>query len=84
MSAEEKIAELERQIDELQEEKFLLQQDFKKESFIKTELQEFIGNIYHSCNTLLEDKDSELEASEVIKNLLQNIKDFAREYKIRL
>lgn len=81
---EERIEELEKQLDELHERKYLLEQDLKKESLLRAEMQEFLGNIYHSCKSVLEDESSTLEASDLVKNLLQNIREFAETYKIRL
>ncbi len=81
---DERLEDLEKQLDELQEAKYLLEQDFKKESHLRAEMQEFLGSIYHSCKMLLEDENSKLEASDLVKNLLQNIRDFAETYKIRL
>ena len=81
---EKKIRELEDQLDQRSEEKFLLEQDFKKETHLRAEMQEFLGSIYHSCKGIIEDEGSELEASDLAKNLLQNIRDFAESYKISL
>ena len=42
---EEHIQKLRQELDELHESKFLLEQDLKKESHLRAEMQEFIGNI---------------------------------------
>lgn len=51
---------------------------------MRSEMQEFLGNIYHSCKQLLEDDNSEMELDQVVKNLVKNIQDFAESYKINL
>ena len=81
---EKKIRELEEQVDRLSEEKFLLEQDLRKEGHLRAEMQEFLGNIYDSCKGILEEEGSKLGASDLAKNLLQNIRDFAESYKISL
>ncbi|MEO0552687.1 MAG: hypothetical protein AAF149_05795 [Bacteroidota bacterium] len=81
---EEHIQKLRQELDELHESKFLLEQDLKKESHLRAEMQEFIGNIHDSCQSLLDDEENKLEATELAQNLLKNIRDFAKEYKLRI
>ena len=74
----------EKELDELLEEKYLLEQKLKKESLLRTEMQEFLGNIYHSCKHMLEEEHDKLEAQQIIQNLVHNLEDFAEQYNIRL
>ena len=81
---EEKIRELEEQLDQLSEEKFLLEQALRKENQLRAEMQEFLGNIHDSCKAIIKEEGSELGASDLAKNLLQNIRNFAESYRINL
>ncbi|MEM8566410.1 MAG: hypothetical protein AAGF85_08105 [Bacteroidota bacterium] len=81
---EKKLEILEIRIDELQETKFLLEQDLKRESHLRTEMQVFLGNISDSCKSLIEDEANRLDTKELVENLLKNIRDFAREYNLRI
>ncbi len=83
-SVEDRIKALEKELDQLIEQKFLLEQDLKKEAHLRAEMQEFLGNIYDSCRTLEQHEDPDMDVSDVIRNLLQNIRDFAESYKISL
>ncbi len=80
ISDSDRITELEEQLANANEELFLAQSDLKQAQVLQVELMNFIQNIYESCDQLEEDQD----LSELLKNLKENIRVFAKVNRIRL
>ncbi len=79
--SEDKIRELESQLADLKESLFLSQQDEERWRIENIALKNFVQNIYESCEGM---EDTELTLEEVLQNLKENIRKFARDHNIRL
>ena len=80
-SPEDKISELQEQLADLKESLFLSQQDEDRWRVENIALKNFIQTLYESCEGL---EDTELTLEEVLRNLKENIRVFARDHNIRL
>lgn len=82
MDLEKRLSQLEEVLADLKEEVFLCHLELDK---IRTEsiaMKNFIQNLYESCHSI--DAESELTVEEVLKNLMENIRVFARDHNIGL
>jgi hypothetical protein len=80
-SPEDKISELQEQLADFKESLFLSQQDEDRWRVENIALKNFIQTLYESCEGL---EDTELTLEEVLQNLKENIRVFARDHNIRL
>jgi len=80
------IAQLEKHIDQLEEEVFNLKTDARHNDVILYELKSMLSNIYRACGEQLEaqEEDQKLETDELLKNLRENIHKMVEEYRIEL
>jgi len=78
---ETRISELENQLADLKESLFLSQQDEERYRIENIALKNFIQNLYESCEGL---EDTELTLEDILSNLKQNIRTFAKDNNIRL
>jgi len=79
--SEDKISELETQLADLKETLFLSQLDQDKYRVENIALKNFIQNLYESTEGL---EETELTLEDVLSNLKENIRKFARDHNIRL
>jgi len=77
-------SQMKEQVDQLREELFLSRQDGDRYRTESIALKNFIQTIYESCERLENTEDAEITLKEVLKNLKENIKVFARDHHIRL
>lgn len=80
----DEISELKEQLDQLGEELFLCRQDGERYRTESIALKNFIQTIYESCERLEQTEDAEITLKEVLKNLKENIRVFARDHHMRL
>lgn len=78
---EERIRELENQLADLKESLFLSQQDEERWRIENIALKNFVQNLFESCEGM---QDTELTLDEVLRNLKENIRKFARDHNITL
>jgi hypothetical protein len=77
-------SELKEQLEQLKEELFLGRQDVEKYRTENIALKNFIQTLYENCEKVQADKDTELTLADLLKNLKENIRVFARDHFIRL
>ncbi len=77
-------SELKEQQGQLQEELFLCRQDTERYRTESSALKNFIQTLYENCERVEADKDTELTLADLLKNLKENIRVFARDHHIRL
>ncbi len=78
---ESKIQELESLLADRKEDLFISRQDLERSRIENIALRNFIQTLYESCDGL---EDAELTLEEVLENLKQNIRTFAKDHNIRL
>ncbi len=83
MKENERITQLEAQLDEAEAARFELSLSLKQEKNLRYELEEFVRSIYKECNNLLTEEDKP-DIDTVLASLAENIKVMARAYQIRL
>jgi hypothetical protein len=76
--------ELKEQLEQLHEELFLCRQDTERYRTESIALKNFIQTLYENCEKVESDKDTELTLTDLLKNLKENIRVFARDHHIRL
>ena len=77
-------SELKEQLEQLRDELFLCRQDVEKYRTENIALKNFIQTLYENCEKVEADKDTELTLPELLKNLKENIRVFARDHHMRL
>lgn len=78
---ESKIQELESLLADRKEDLFICGQDLDRARIENIALKNFIQTLYESCDAL---EDTELTLEEVLENLNQNIRTFAKDHNVRL
>ena len=78
---EDELEELQRKLDQAEEEAFLAKSDLEYARTENIALKNFIQNLYESCDGL---EDTELTLKEVLENLKENIRTFAKAHKFGL
>ena len=78
---DKKMKEPEELLQEAREHLFLCQSDLRQSVTENIALRNFIQNLYESCDAL---ENTELEMNQVLHNLKENIRVFARDHQIRL
>jgi hypothetical protein len=78
------LSEFKEQLEQLKEELFLCRQDTERYRTEGIALKNFIQTLYENCESIESDKDTELTLAELLKNLKENIRVFARDHHIRL
>ncbi len=81
MTDQELLSELAERLEQAKEQAFLDQYDLKKAMTENIALKTFVQNIYESCDQI---DESDLSLEELIKNLKENIRVFAKDHKIKL
>lgn len=78
---DDKSERLEEERDQIKEELFLAQSDLTQLRTENTSLKNFLHTVYESCEGL---EDTDLALSDVLKNLKENIRVFAKDHHIFL
>ena len=81
MDQDKRLSQLEEIIAELNEQMFLCRHDLEKFRVEHVAMRQFIQNLYESCEHL---NDPDLTLEQVLENLKENIRTFARDHNIRL
>ena len=84
MDDNDKLAELEKQLDDAMAEKYELERQLKFDSMIRYELEEIIRGIYRECRNILKDEGEKPDLETVLSNLSENIRKLAKDYNIEL
>ena len=69
------------ELEQLKEDLFLAQSDLQHSRTENTDMRNFIQTIYESCEHV---KDTGLLLDELLENLKENIRIFAKDHNIRL
>lgn len=83
MNEEEKIARLERDLEDALLRVYELESRQKSDSMIRFELEEMLRSIYHECHRLKESEEKP-DIDTLLSNLAENIRRLMIDYKIRL
>ena len=84
MDDNDKLAELEKQLDDAMAEKYELERQLKSDSMIRYELEEIIRSIYYECRNILKEEGNKPDLEIVLSNLSENIRKLTKDYNIRL
>lgn len=77
---DQKIEELEQQIDDLLTEKYLNQQRSRQDDLIRKELEILVRSLYQNAREFLKSEDEPIDAREMLKNLTTAIEQFSKDY----
>lgn len=81
MEPEKEIEELKAELADRKEDLFISQQDLERSRTENIALKNFIQTLYESCDGL---EGTDLTLDEVLLNLKQNIRTFAKDHNIKL
>jgi chromosome segregation ATPase len=82
---QEKIQQLERELDEAMAKVFDLENRVKRDVLLRYELEEMLRSIYRDCREVLKAKEEEKPTLEkVLEHLSENIRKLARDYRFDL
>lgn len=81
MTDQQLLNELSERLEQAKEQAFLDQYDLKKALTENIAMKTFVQNIYESCDQI---DQSALSLEDLIKNLKENIRIFAKDHKIKL
>lgn len=85
MDDQDKIQQLEKELDEAMVKIFDLENRLKRDGLLRYELEEMLRSIYRACREILKSKEEEKPTLEkVLENLSENIRKMAREYRFDL
>ncbi len=83
MTDDEKISELEKQLDDALLKVFDLERKQKTDELIRYELEEMLRSVYYEC-LRLKGSDEKPDVDSLLHNLSENIRNLMEEYKLRL
>lgn len=85
MEDQEKIRQLEKELDEAMVKVIDLENRAKRDSLLRYELEEMLRSIYRECRNILKSEEEEKpELEQVLTHLSENIRKMAKEYHIGL
>ena len=83
MTDEERILQLEMQLDDALLKVFDLEKKQKADALVRYELEEMLRSIYYECLRLKESEEKP-DAEHLLRNLSENIRQLMEDYKLRL
>jgi predicted metal-dependent hydrolase len=75
---------LEQQLEEAHGRIYELESQLKRDSLIRSELEELVREIHLACQSILHTEDKKLTLEEAMGNLSENIRKLAKDYNIQL